>query len=144
MNPDVQLALVNGLPSIIIAITSLLGTIAAVLGWRKSNHNGTDLGAVKDAIAINDIKTEELGKAVNGRMTAFVEELERRHEAGYKIMEAKNAETLAEAIKAARLETEKNYLAHITDLKTQIAQAKSDADILAAIDHTAQKLLKGE
>jgi hypothetical protein len=123
MTPEAQLALINNIVPIITALVSLVGAIAAFLGYRKSAANS-------HAIAANDVKTDEVGKAVNGRMTAFIEEIER-----------KNAEKLGEAVKAARLEVEKVALAHITDLKAQIALARSDYDIAVAVDAMQTKLL---
>ena len=123
MTPEAQLALINNIVPILTALISLVGAIAAIFGFQKSHQNSK-------AIAANDVKTEEVGKAVNGRMSAFIEQIER-----------KNAEKLDEAVKATRLEVEKVALAHITELKAQIAQAKSDLDIASALEAAQSKFL---
>lgn len=122
MSPEAQLALINNIVPIIGAMVSLIGTIAAILGYHKSGQNNKDIKATKADLDANTVKTEEVGKAVNGRMTAFIEE-----------MKASNEKALAEAVKAAVAIAEKDALAHITDLKVQIAQAHSDKQVLAAL-----------
>jgi len=115
-----------------------------IRGWRKSDKNGNELTTVREAIASNDVKTEEVGKAVNGRMTALLEEIEKRHANQLGLMEKRNAETLAEAVKAARLDSEKIALAHINELQVQIASARTDKDIRDAIEQVQSKLLSRE
>lgn len=115
MTPEVQLAIINNLPTILTAIVSFIGAIGALLGYQKSHSNSKDLRETKEKLDDNTCKTEEVGKAVNGRMSAFIVEMER-----------KNAETLAEAVKAAKAEVEKIALEQIAELRGKLAQATAD------------------
>lgn len=120
MSAEVQLALINNIVPTITALISLVGAIGAVLAYRQSGTNTREIKATNANLNDNTVKTEEVGKAVNGRMSAFIEE-----------MKVSNEKALVEAVKAAVAIAEKEALAHITSLKVELAKAQTEKEVTA-------------
>lgn len=129
MTPEAQLALINNIVPILTALVSLIGAIAAILGWQKSTHNSRDLKEAKDGLADNTAKTEDVGRAVNGRVESLLEEIKRS-----------NQEALAKAVETARLDAEKIALTHIGELKAQLAASQTKAETVEALRVLEAKL----
>lgn len=105
MSNEAQLALVQNAVSIIGALVTFAGAVAGIISAMKSHHNGTAIKTTQDALADNTAKTEEVGKAVNGRMDALLKQIEEKNQAA-----------LVEAVKAAKLEA-------LAEFKLQLSTA---------------------